>query len=198
MASPATNKLMVWTVEALELLEIYEFVTNGSIELKKLKMVPKNGLNVEVTTSNELNISSYNHLDEVGGEIKLQKDCLNGLSTEAIKHQRMTFPKSNTRDDLQKISEEHPTLNIKELMAKFTCRPRPPKGERSIPYYKLEFFEFIMVDVIFFVELDSTGSNKGYTTRGEHTEMLVAIDWLSRSSWVRPFYGIAQIDISGN
>ena len=35
VASPATNRLMVWTVEALELLEIYEFVTNGSIELKK-------------------------------------------------------------------------------------------------------------------------------------------------------------------
>jgi hypothetical protein len=185
VASPATSNIMVWTVDALEMIDIYEYNVVGQIKIScggKPQQKRRASLNIEekqiyATTSRHIDAKSTSK-----GNAQLIRACLGGMSMSAVNNQRLTgISRSN-----DSVRTEIARLALIERMSRFTRRRRPRKGERTVPYYELGFLELILVDVIYFAELQSTASNKGFVARGGYTAMLVAVDWLGRGAWVRP------------
>ena len=195
VSSPATNNIMVWTVTALKELGIQDFKTNGKLTLiTKIKHDKKIKTELKFKDHNPtVNNAAFKHIDIKDGEVDLKKACLDGLSSTAIKNQRMTGL-GVSRDAL---SESNEKLRLYDLMAKFKRRSRPNKQNRSTPIDQNKLLECIQVDVIFLSELESTGANKSITTRGGFTAMLLAVDRFSRMSWVEPIRTEKQ-DFLGN
>ena len=187
VSSPETNNIMVWTVAALKELGIQNYTTSGKITLTtkikdKKRFKNKIQINNRSSSVHTVHNAAFAHIDVKDGEIELKKACLDGLSNTAINNQRMTGL-GTSRDVLSQSNER---LKLYNLMAKFSRRNRPRKTNRSVPINQDKLFECIQVDIIFFSELESTGSNKSIITRGGFTAMLLAVDKFSRMSWVEP------------
>ena len=167
ISSPVTNNIMVWCPKALLDAEIKEsqFDIIGTVHCET------NAKRINSTAIEELNPKM---------KADLARWCLNGMSNRATSALRMTGINKSNDDQIEEI-------DIDVNMSRFTKRNRLNKKMRSVPVVDCQPLEYLVGDLIWFSDLESSGTNRTFKTRnGGYTGMLLVYDLVGRGAWLEP------------
>lgn len=177
ISSPVTNNIMVWCPQALldAKANADQFEVIGNVSLKN-----------DTSESNEFNFESYStSIETMNPEMKvdLAKWCLNGMSSRAMKKLRMT----GIDETIDEMKLENEKVDIAARTSRFTRKNKLKKNMRAVPVIDCKPLEFLICDLIWFSELESSGTNRTFKTRdGGYTGMLLVYDVVGRGAWLEP------------
>ena len=199
IASPLTNGIMVWTSSACKYLHIKNYETIGKIKATEIN----HGADVNVDDCSDISmkfgfeeaknniyvnstdytmvVNHAKHMDRVD-QSKLIRDMLMGKSTHLMKNIRMVGVNLSKKQ----LEMEDRRLAVTEKQSNHRRTSRRNKADRVVPLVQCEPLAYLLVDAIFFAELESTGFNKSFKSYGGYFGVVLVMDAVGKGSWLVP------------
>ena len=174
-----TNNIMMWTSKALE----YANIQKDDYEITSHLEIDSNKYEFDFDDKSQIFFSKLRHLDDPD-KAKIMEWCTMGLSPASQRKIRIT---GGIKKELLKNA-----LNESSRKARFTAVPRIPQNLRMSTYYEGDPLSTLMIDVMFYSDLNAISGNTSFKTVSGHTCALVAVDPIGRGSWVENLRTLAN------
>jgi len=107
---------------------------------------------------------------------------------ESMKNYRMT----GLIKSPEALKNELHRLDVTEKASRLTRNSRPTADERQTPEMNYGPFENLLMDLIWFHEIGSTGANKTIKTRDGYMGVVLVYDPITRTGFIEPIRSESQ------